>query len=41
MHNHDENIPTSGPVDLALDADHELAWFPREQRPEDDSRYGD
>ena len=40
MHNHDENIPTSGPVDLALDADHELAWFPREQRPEDDSRYG-
>jgi iron(III) transport system ATP-binding protein len=41
MHNHDENVPTSGPVDLALDADHELAWFPREQRPEDDSRYGD
>ena len=40
MHNHDENIPTSGPVDLALDAGHELAWFPREQRPEDDSRYG-
>ncbi|GGI98915.1 ABC transporter ATP-binding protein [Halobellus salinus] len=40
MHNHDENIPTSGPVDLALEADHELAWFPREQRPEDDSRYG-
>jgi len=41
MHNHDENIPESGPVDLAIDADHELAWFPREQRPEDDSRYGD
>ena len=40
MHNHDENIPESGPVDLDLDADHELAWFPREQRPEDDARYG-
>jgi len=40
MHNHDENVPTSGPVDLDLDADHELAWFPREQRPEDDARYG-
>ncbi|RLM87825.1 ABC transporter ATP-binding protein [Halobellus sp. Atlit-38R] len=41
MHNHDENIPDSGPVGLELDADHELAWFPREQRPEDDSRYSD
>jgi iron(III) transport system ATP-binding protein len=40
MHNHDENIPESGPVDLDLGADHELAWFPREQRPEDDARYG-
>jgi iron(III) transport system ATP-binding protein len=40
MHNHDEDVPTSGPVDLTLDADHELAWFPREQRPEDDARYG-
>ena len=40
MHNHDENIPESGPVDLDLSADHELAWFPREQRPEDDARYG-
>ena len=41
MHNHDENIPDSGPVGLELDADHELAWFPREQRPEDDARYSD
>ncbi|RLM57601.1 ABC transporter ATP-binding protein [Halobellus sp. Atlit-31R] len=41
MHNHDENVPDSGPVGLELDADHELAWFPREQRPEDDSRYGE
>ena len=41
MHNHDETIPESGSVDLALEADHELAWFPREQHPEDDSRYGD
>ncbi len=40
MHNHDEDVPTSGPVDLTLDADHELAWFPREQRPGDDARYG-
>jgi iron(III) transport system ATP-binding protein len=40
MHNHDENVPDSGPVALDLDADHELAWFPREQRPEDDARYG-
>ena len=40
MHNHDETIPDTGPVDLDLDADHELAWFPREQRPEDDTRYG-
>jgi iron(III) transport system ATP-binding protein len=40
MHNHDEAVPESGPVDLALRADHELAWFPREQRPEDDARYG-
>jgi iron(III) transport system ATP-binding protein len=40
MHNHDEDIPESGPVDLELNADHELAWFPREQRPEDDARYG-
>ncbi|MFB6091944.1 MAG: ABC transporter ATP-binding protein [Haloquadratum sp.] len=40
MHNHDDDVPTSGPVELELDADHELAWFPREQRPEDDARYG-
>ncbi|MFB6251198.1 MAG: ABC transporter ATP-binding protein [Halobellus sp.] len=39
MHNHDENVPDSGPVGLELAADHELAWFPREQRPDDDDRY--
>ncbi|MFB6090388.1 MAG: ABC transporter ATP-binding protein [Halobellus sp.] len=39
MHNHDEDVPEEGPVCLELDADHELAWFPREQRPDDDERY--
>ena len=40
MHNHDENIPESGVVDIEINADHELAWFPREQRPDEtDERY--
>ncbi|WP_435186390.1 ABC transporter ATP-binding protein [Halobellus sp. EA9] len=39
MHNHDEDVPDEGPVALELDADHELAWFPREQRPADGERY--
>jgi ABC-type spermidine/putrescine transport systems, ATPase components len=40
MHNHDENIPESGVVDIKINADHELAWFPREQRPDEtDERY--
>ncbi|KAB1196097.1 MULTISPECIES: ABC transporter ATP-binding protein [Haloferax] len=34
MHNHDETVPTDGRVEVTLDAGHELAWFPREQRPE-------
>ena len=34
MHNHDETVPTDGRVEVSLDAGHELAWFPREQRPE-------
>ncbi|ELZ60673.1 MULTISPECIES: ABC transporter ATP-binding protein [unclassified Haloferax] len=34
MHNHDETVPTDGCVEVTLDAGHELAWFPREQRPE-------
>jgi iron(III) transport system ATP-binding protein len=41
MHNHDEDVPDDGPVVVEIEAGHELAWFPREQRPEDDSRYGD
>jgi iron(III) transport system ATP-binding protein len=40
MHRHDENVPDSGPVGLELAADHELAWFPREQRPDDDRYSG-
>jgi iron(III) transport system ATP-binding protein len=35
MHNHDEQIPRSGAVAVSIDADHRLAWFPREQRPSD------
>jgi iron(III) transport system ATP-binding protein len=34
MHNHDERVALDRPVRLTLEADHELAWFPREQRPE-------
>jgi ABC-type spermidine/putrescine transport systems, ATPase components len=40
MHNHDEDIPESGVVDIEINADHDLAWFPREQRPDEtDERY--
>ncbi|WP_410764423.1 ABC transporter ATP-binding protein [Haloferax sp. DFSO60] len=35
MHNHDETVPTDGCVEVTLDAGHELAWFPKEQRPAD------
>ncbi|MFB6122323.1 MAG: ABC transporter ATP-binding protein [Haloferacaceae archaeon] len=35
MHNHDETIALDEPVRIELSADHELAWFPVEQRPED------
>jgi iron(III) transport system ATP-binding protein len=34
MHNHDERVALGRPVRLTLQAGHELAWFPREQRPE-------
>ncbi|WP_136601967.1 ABC transporter ATP-binding protein [Salinigranum halophilum] len=45
MHNHDEQVPLDSRVDLTLQADHELAWFPCEQRPaienrEDQLRHG-
>jgi iron(III) transport system ATP-binding protein len=33
MHNHDERVGLDEPVSLALEATHELAWFPRDQRP--------
>jgi hypothetical protein len=33
MHNHDERVALDEPVSLALEATHELAWFPRDQRP--------
>ena len=32
MHNHDESIPIGTPVRVDLEADHELAWFPADQR---------
>ncbi|WP_084510068.1 ABC transporter ATP-binding protein [Haloplanus natans] len=35
MHNHDESIPLDTEVRIELDADHELAWFPTDQRPPD------
>jgi iron(III) transport system ATP-binding protein len=38
MHNHDEQVPLDSRVELTLKADHELAWFPCEQRPAIDSR---
>jgi iron(III) transport system ATP-binding protein len=38
MHNHDEQVPIDSRVTLTLKADHELAWFPCEQRPALDSR---
>ncbi|MFC6988919.1 ABC transporter ATP-binding protein [Haloplanus sp. GCM10025708] len=34
MHNHDETISLDEPVRIDLSADHELAWFPVEQRPD-------
>ncbi|WP_251342647.1 ABC transporter ATP-binding protein [Haloplanus halophilus] len=35
MHNHDETIPLDCSVRIELDADHDLAWFPSDQRPDD------
>ena len=32
MHNHTDHVELDAPVTVELDADHELAWFPREQR---------
>jgi iron(III) transport system ATP-binding protein len=34
MHNHDEQFETGERVAVRLAADHELAWFPGEQRPD-------
>jgi iron(III) transport system ATP-binding protein len=34
MHNHDEQVDLDEPVRVSLDAGHELAWFPRDQRDE-------
>jgi iron(III) transport system ATP-binding protein len=41
MHNHDETVPVDDGVSVVLEADHELAWFPREQRADaaDGDRY--
>lgn len=35
MHNHDESIPLDRQVGLELEADHDLAWFPADQRTRD------
>jgi iron(III) transport system ATP-binding protein len=35
MHNHDESIALDTRVRIELDADHDLAWFPTDQRPDD------
>jgi iron(III) transport system ATP-binding protein len=35
MHNHDESIPLDTEVRIELDADHDLAWFPGDQRPDE------
>ena len=35
MHNHTDHVDLDVPVVVELDADHELAWFPREQRTEE------
>lgn len=35
MHNHDESIPLDREVRLELEADHDLAWFPADQRERD------
>jgi len=35
MHNHDETIPLDRRVTLELEADHDLAWFPADQRDRD------
>ncbi|MFB6080679.1 MAG: ABC transporter ATP-binding protein [Haloferacaceae archaeon] len=35
MHNHDEAIPLDRRVHLDLEADHDLAWFPADQRDRD------
>jgi iron(III) transport system ATP-binding protein len=32
MHNHDEQVGLDEAVRVSLEADHDLAWFPREQR---------
>jgi iron(III) transport system ATP-binding protein len=35
MHNHAESIPLDTRVRIELDADHELAWFPSDQRSDE------
>jgi iron(III) transport system ATP-binding protein len=34
MHNHDQQVDLDERVRVSLEADHDLAWFPREQRDE-------
>jgi iron(III) transport system ATP-binding protein len=39
MHNHDELFEADERVEVTLAADHELAWFPGEQRPDPEATH--
>ncbi len=39
MHNHDEHLELDARVEVSLEADHELAWFPGDQRPDADESH--
>jgi iron(III) transport system ATP-binding protein len=41
MHNHDEHVDLGTRVEVSLQADHELSWFPRDQRPATDQQRPD
>jgi iron(III) transport system ATP-binding protein len=41
MHNHDEQVDLDEPVRVTLEADHDLAWFPRDQRTGGDGAAAD
>jgi iron(III) transport system ATP-binding protein len=41
MHNHDEQVDLDEPVCVTLEADHDLAWFPRDQRADGEATAAD